>query len=115
MLKVAAAAAKCKKKTHPRQINVGHNDLVKGARRILAGLALVTTGVVLVFGVVARVPGLGALGLADGRLGRRGRRVAAEVPAYETKGAGHDCEEDLLGGKKGLAFCLSVTGCWVRV
>ena len=50
---------------------------------------------VLVLGIAARLPGLGALGHTNAVLGGGAGGVAAEMPAGEGEGAGHDGEEGL--------------------
>lgn len=84
-----------RKTTHLRQVDVRDDDLVQGAGSVLARLGGVAVRVVLVGGVAAGLPGLGAVGLADLVLAAGRRRVGAEVPAGEAEGAGHDCEENL--------------------
>lgn len=81
--------------THLRQVDVGDDDLVQRTGSILAGLAGVAVWVVLVGGVAAGLPGLGALSDSDLVLAAGGSRVGAEVPAGKTESAGHDREEDL--------------------
>ena len=51
--------------------------------------------VVLVGGIAAGLPGLGALSDSDLVLAAGGSRVGAEVPAGKTESTGHDREEDL--------------------
>lgn len=81
--------------THLGQVDVRDDDLVQRTGGILAGLAGVAVGVVLVGSVAAGLPGLSAVGLADLVLAAGGSRVGAEVPASKAESAGHDCEEDL--------------------
>ena len=81
--------------THLRQVDVRDDDLVQGTGSVLAGLAGVAVWVVLVGGLAAGLPGLGALSLSDLVLAAGGSRVGAEVPAGKTESAGHDREEDL--------------------
>lgn len=91
-------------KTHLRQVDVGDDNLVKSAGSVLAGLAGVAVGVVLVSGVAAGLPGLGAVSLANLVLTAGGGRVGAEVPAGEAESARHDREKDLWDAGFGSVF-----------
>jgi hypothetical protein len=51
--------------------------------------------VVLVCGVAASLPGLGAISLANLVLAAGRSRVGAEVPASKAESAGHDRKKDL--------------------
>lgn len=55
--------------THSGQVDVGDDDLVQSRGSVLAGLAGVTAGVVLVLGLTTGLPGLGVGSLANGVLG----------------------------------------------
>lgn len=81
--------------THLGQVDVRNDDLVQRTGSVLAGLAGVAVWVVLVGGVAAGLPGLGAFRDSDLVLAAGGSRVGAEVPASKTESAGHDREEDL--------------------
>jgi hypothetical protein len=81
--------------TYSGQVDVGNDDLVESRGSILARLAGVTTGVVLVLGITAGLPGLGVGSNGDGVLGRRGSGVTREVPSSKTESTGHDGEQDL--------------------
>lgn len=83
------------RETYLGQVDVGNDDLVKSAGSVLARLAGVAVRVVLVLGVAASLPGLGAVSLANLVLAAGGGRVGAEVPAGKTESAGHDREKDL--------------------
>lgn len=87
---------------HLWQVHIRDNDLVQRARSVSPALAWVAAGVVLVRALTTVFgPGLRAVNLGHGLLGRRRRGVAAEVPAGEAKGAGHDGEQDLWVRVKG--------------
>ena len=89
------------RQTHLGQVDVRDDDLVEGAGSILAGLAGVAVGVVLVSGVASSLPGLGAVSLANLVLAAGGGRVGAEVPAGKAESARHDREKDLWFAKSG--------------
>jgi hypothetical protein len=55
--------------THSGQVDVGNDDLVESRGSILARLAGVTTGVVLVLGITTSLPRLGVGSDSDGVLG----------------------------------------------
>ena len=86
--------------THSGQVDVGNNDLVESRRSILARLAGVTAGVVLVLGITASLPGLRVGSDANGVLGRGRSGVTRKVPASETESTGHDGEQDLCLSKQ---------------
>lgn len=88
-------------KTHLGQVDVGNDNLVQGAGGVLAALAGVAVGVVLVLGIAAGLPGLGAVGFANFVLAAGRGRVGAEVPAGKTESAGHDCEKNLWNTNPG--------------
>lgn len=102
------------RKTHLGQVDVGNDNLVKSAGSVLAGLAGVAVGVVLVLGVTASLPGLGAVSLADLVLAAGGGRVGAEVPAGKTESAGHDCEKDLESAIGSVLAAVGRTGAQER-
>lgn len=102
------------KKTHLGQVDVGNDNLVKSAGSVLAGLAGVAVGVVLVSSVAAGLPGLGAVSLANLVLAAGGGRVGAEVPAGKAESARHDREKDLAFGSVLAGFVASLVGARAR-
>lgn len=82
--------------TYSWQVDVGNDDLVQSARRILLALAGVTTGVVLVCGVATGLPRLGVFCLGDAALAVVGGWVLTEVPAGQSECTGHDGQQDLV-------------------